>query len=92
MTWAQFIVLECWPFCRIQQKNAHLKVELVILVNAGKQLVQATYNLKGDSPLVLHCYEQVEAIINMIQIQHFLNTDAVIRQLAVRDPSHNAQQ
>ena len=28
----------------------------------------------------------------MIQIQHFPNTDAVIRQLAMGDPSHTAQQ
>ena len=73
-------------------KSAYLKVELAAIVDAGKQLVQATYNLEGDGPLILHCYEQIEATFNMIQIQHFPNTDAVIRQLPVVSPSRTAQQ
>ena len=29
-------------------KSAYLRVELAVVVDAGKQFVQATYNLEGD--------------------------------------------
>ena len=45
-------------------KNAHLKLKLAAIVDALRQLVQATYNLEESSPLVLHCYEQIKATYN----------------------------
>ena len=75
-------------------KTTHLKVELAVIVDKGKQFVQATYNLKGESLLVLHCYEQIKATFNTIQVQHFPNIDAVMRQLSelTMQPSHTAQE
>ena len=34
------------------QKKILLQIELAVLVDVGKQFVQATYSLEGDSPLV----------------------------------------
>ena len=73
-------------------KSAYLKVELTVIVDAGWQFVQATYNLVGDGPLVLHCYELIEATFRALQIQHLPNTDAVTRQLTMGGPSHTAQE
>ena len=60
-------------------------------VDAGRQFVQATYNLEGDGPLALYCFEQIEAVFLSTQVQHFPNTDAVIRQLTMGQPAHTAQ-
>lgn len=37
-------------------------VEMAITIYAGKIFVQTTYNYEGDSPLVLDCFEKLEAI------------------------------
>ena len=73
-------------------KKMYLKVEMAAVVDAGKQFVQATYNLEGNGPLVLYCYEQIEASAHAIQVRHFSNTDAVIRELSVGQPAHVAPQ
>ena len=41
------------------QKKPYLLVELAVVVDSGRHFVQATYNLEGDGPLVLKCYEQL---------------------------------
>ena len=71
-------------------KKAFLKVELAVTVDAGKPFMQTTYNLEGDGRLALYCYEQIEAVFHSIQVQHFPNTDAVIRQLTTGQPAHMA--
>ena len=73
-------------------KKTHLKVEMAAVVDAGKQFVQATYKLEGNEPLVLYCYEYIEAAVHAIQVRHFPNTDAVIRDLSVGQPAHFAPQ
>jgi len=45
-----------------QQKLDCLKVEFAAIVDAGKQFVQATYKLEGDSPLVLRSDKCIEHI------------------------------
>ena len=37
-------------------------VELAVTVDAGMPSVQATYNLEGDGPLALTCYETISAL------------------------------
>ena len=74
------------------QKKPYLLVELVIVVDSGRHFVQATYNLEGDGPLVLKCYEQLEVVAQSIRVQHFPNTDAVIERLFSGQPAHVIQQ
>ena len=69
-------------------KKTYLMLEIAAVVDAGRQFVQTTYNLEGDGPLVLQCYEQIEVIFQSIQVRHFPNTDAVITQLSSGLPSH----
>ena len=44
----------------------YLKVELAVIVDAGKQLAQTTYNHEGDGPLVLHCFDRFKAACHSI--------------------------
>ena len=69
-------------------KKTYLMLEMAAVVDAGRQFVQTTYNLEGNGPLVLQCYEQIGVIFQSIQVCHFLNTDAVITQLSSGLPSH----
>ena len=61
----------------------YLKVEMAAVVDAGNQFVQALYNLEGNGPLVLYCYDQIEASPHAIQVHYFPNTAAVIRELLI---------
>ena len=44
------------------QEKAHLMVELAVTIDAGMSFVKATYNLEGDGPLALTCYETISAL------------------------------
>ena len=39
--------------------------------------MKATYNLEGDGPLALGCYEKIIVVRNSIQVRHWPNTAAV---------------
>jgi hypothetical protein len=54
-----------------QQKQGLLQIELAATVDAGLPLVQATYRLEGDGPLVLTCFEEVDKVFKAIQVAHF---------------------
>ena len=41
---------------------SYLQVELAITVDAGTPFVRAPYNLEGDGPLVLKCYEEISRL------------------------------
>ena len=47
-------------FFEDSQKLKYLKIELVAVVDWGEAFVKATYNLKGDGPLALTCYETIQ--------------------------------
>ena len=69
-------------------------VEMAITVDAGKIFVQTTYNLEGDGPLILNCFEKLEAVSQSIQVRHYPNTKAIIAHLTsgTGQPPHMAQQ
>uniref|UniRef100_A0A1X7T065 DUF659 domain-containing protein n=1 Tax=Amphimedon queenslandica TaxID=400682 RepID=A0A1X7T065_AMPQE len=69
-------------------KNILLQLEMAVVVDAGKQFLQATYDLEGHGTLVLQCYELIEAIFNFIRVRHFPNTDAIIHKYCTGQPSH----
>ena len=72
-----------------EQKRAILLLEMAI---TGKIFVQTTYNLEGDGPLVLECFEKLEAVNRSIQVKHFPNMNAVVARLTNGKPPHAAQQ
>ena len=55
-------------------------MELVAVVDYGEPFVKATYNLEGDRPLALSCYELVQEVVASIQVDNVPNLQAVIRQ------------
>ena len=44
------------------QQKQKLMIELAVTIDAGMPFVKATYNLEGDGPLVLTCYEIISAL------------------------------
>jgi hypothetical protein len=67
---------------RDQQKQGLLQIELAATVDGGLPLVQATYRLEGDGPLVLTCFEEVNEVFRAIQVAHFPNLNRVAKRLA----------
>ena len=63
-------------------------VETAAVVDAGSEFVKTTYTLEGDGPLVLICYEKIQAAFESINVHHYPNVDAVISQVTVGAPTH----
>jgi len=66
----------------LQTKGKVLLIELAVNIDVGEVFVKATYNLEGDGPLVLECYERVVGVRNSIQVRHWPNTAAVAKRIA----------
>ena len=56
-------------------------VELAVTVDAGMRFVQATYNLEGDGPLALTCYETI-SVLNAAARQAYSNLRAVTSEIS----------
>ena len=54
-----------------------LQVELAAIIDAGMPFVKATYNLEGDGPLVLTCYDTISALNMSARQAHYPNLDAI---------------
>lgn len=50
-----------WMLSIVQDptKKASLMVEMAAVVDAGREF-KTTYNVEGDGPLVLECYERIQ--------------------------------
>ena len=66
--------------------KAYVHIELAAIVDAGEAFVKATYNLEGDGPLVLRCYEILSTLTASIQVGHYSNVQAVARTLSGGSP------
>ena len=55
-------------------------------MDAGEAFVKATYNLEGDGPLVLRCYEILSTLTAGIQVGHYPNVQAIARILSGGSP------
>lgn len=55
----------------------------------GEVFVKATYILEGDGPLVLSCFETLQAVCNVCQNVHLPNVDAVAVATVDADPTQN---
>ena len=58
------------------------KVELAVTIDAAAPFVKATYNLEGDGPLALTCYEAISALNVAARQAHYPNFEAVICNVA----------
>ena len=66
------------------EKLKHLKLELASVIDWGEVFVKATYNLEGDGPLALTCYEEVQRVVAAIRVAHTPNTEAIIRTISTQ--------
>ena len=68
----------------LQTKGKEPHIELAVSIDAGEVFVKATYNLEGDGPLALECYEKIIGVRNSIQVRHWPNTAAVANTTALQ--------
>ena len=73
-------------FIEDSQKLNHLKIELAAIVDQTEVFVKATYNLEGDSPLALTCFQEVKS---SIQVENISNVQAIAKSVS---PSAAVQQ
>ena len=62
------------------QKKITLQLELAAVFDISIHFVKATYDLEGDGPLVLSCYEIIERVA--IQLAYYPNVNAIARLLS----------
>ena len=55
-------------------------------MDAGEAFVKATYNLEGDGPIVLRCYEIISTLTAGIQVGHYPNVRAIAPTLSGGSP------
>ena len=67
------------------QEKAHLMVELAVTIDAGMPFVKATYNLEGDGPLALICYETISALNVAARQVDYHNLAAVVCRISSGD-------
>lgn len=72
-----------------RQQNTYLQLELASIIDCGERFVKATYELEGDGPLVLRCYEIINILQASIHTAHFPNLTAVAEKIG---PSSRVQQ
>ena len=68
-----------------QQQRPYLMVELAVTVDAAMPFVKATYNLEGDGPLALSCYETISGLNVAARQAHYPNLQPVARQVSEGD-------
>ena len=63
-------------------------------IDIGKLFVTATYDLEGVGPLVLCCYERLQAVTRACTTQplHLPNLRAVVKDIVEHCPEKNAEQ
>ena len=59
-----------------------LQVELAATIDAGMPFVKTTYNLEGDGPLVLTCYDTIGALNTAARQAHYPNVDGIAEHIA----------
>ncbi len=66
-------------------------MELAATIDFGQPFVKATYNLAGDGPLALKCFEIVDAVSAGIQVAHAPNVKVIARVVSQGAPSVKQQ-
>ena len=65
----------------LQTIRKELLMELAVSVDVDEVFVKATYNLEGDCPLVLQCYEKIIGVQISILVSHWPSTAAVAKRI-----------
>ncbi len=79
----QLQIGNCWKCSRIPLLvKPYLQIELAAVVDAGEAFVKATYNLEGDGPLVLRCFEILSTLTASLQVSHYPNVQAIAQILS----------
>ena len=73
-----------------QQQKPYLMVELAVTVDAAMPFVRATYNLEGDGPLALTCYEIISALNAAARQAYYPNLQAVAKQVSANSQMEQA--
>lgn len=68
-------------------KQEEISVELAIRIDVGEPLVKATYSLESDGVLALKCYDIINTVKLALEVQHWPNTEAVIRSFTAGSQS-----
>ena len=79
------------PFFSNHKRKSTLQIELAATINFGEPFVKATYNLEGDGPLALKCFEIVDAVSAGIRVAHAPNVEAIARVVSQGAPSVKQQ-
>ena len=64
------------------QKHFLLQLELAVTIDYGEPFVKACYQLEGDGPLALTCYEVINRVSASIHAAHTPNVNAVVQRLS----------
>ena len=64
------------------ERRVQLQLEMAAIVDGGLPFVQATYNLEGDGPMVLHCFKELSTVNWAIQVANFPNLNRIAQSLA----------
>ena len=75
-------------YLQIPQTSSKLQVEIAATVDWGEPFVKACYDLEGDGPLALQCYERVDRVLASIVTENIPNVRAVAEKLTRQPPSH----
>ena len=69
-----------------------LQLQLAALVDIGKHLVEATYLLEGDGPLLFSCFEKLQSLATTFSQDDRPNLRVLARAFAEEDPTLDAHQ
>ena len=64
------------------EKKAKLQIELAVVIDCGRSFVKATYDLEGDGPLVVECFDTIETVKAAIQTFHTPNLNAIVKRIS----------
>ena len=70
------------------QTKSKLQIEIAATVDWGEPFVKACYDLEGDGPLALECYERVDRVIAFRATENIPNVRAIAEKLTRQPPSH----
>ena len=62
--------------------KSFIQVELAAVVDAGEAFCESHYNLEGDGPLVLKCFDVLSTLTAGVHVGHYPNVLAIVQSLS----------
>ena len=75
-------------FFHTPQTKSKLHIQIAATVDWSEPLIKACYDLEGDGPLALECYERVDRVLASIATENVPNVRATAENLTRQPPSH----